>query len=415
MATVMQKIKDIEDEMAKTQKNKATAHHLGLLKAKLAKLRRDLLAPPSKGGGGAGEGFDVTKSGDARVGLVGFPSVGKSTLLNKLTGTFSEAELGDNDLCLVLGWAALAPSYTLTFVWVGLNLVGLGATTLGLGPQRYVASYEFTTLTCIPGVIVYRGAKIQLLDLPGIIEGAKDGKGRGRQVISTARTCNCILIVLDAIKPITHKRLIEKELEGFGIRLNKEPPNLSFRKKEKGGINFTSTVANTHLDLETVKAICSEYRIHNADVNLRCDATADDLIDVIEGSRIYMPCIYAVNKIDQITLEELEILDKLPHYCPVSAHLEWNLDGLLDKIWEYLALTRIYTKPKGMNPDYEDPVILSSKKKTVEDFCERIHKDMLKQFKFALVWGSSVKHKPQRVGKEHELEDEDVVQIIKKV
>lgn len=38
------------------------------------------------------------------------------------------------------------------------------------------------------------------------------------QVISTARTCNCILIVLDAIKPITHKRLIEKELEGFGIR-----------------------------------------------------------------------------------------------------------------------------------------------------------------------------------------------------
>nr|DAD40176.1 TPA_asm: hypothetical protein HUJ06_014499 [Nelumbo nucifera] len=325
MATVMQKIKDIEDE------NKATAHHLGLLKAKLAKLRRELLASPSKGGAGAGEGFDVTKSGDARVGLVGFPSVRKSTLLNKLTGTFSE-----------------------------------------------VASYEFTTLTCTPGVIMYRGAKIQLLDLPGIIEGAKDGK-------------------------------VE---EG---RLNKEPPNLTFRKKDKGGINFTSTVANTHLDLATVKAICSEYRIHNADISLRYDATADDLIDVIEGSRIYMPCIYAVNKIDQITLEELEILDKLPHYCPISAHLEWNLDGLLEKIWEYLDLTRIYTKPKGMNPDYEDPVTLSSKKRTVEDVCNRIHKNMLKQFKYALVWGSSVKHKPQRVGKEHELEDEDVVQIIKKV
>lgn len=103
----------------------------------------------------------------------------------------------------------------------------------------------------------------------------------------------------------------------FVTRLNKEPPNLTFRRKDKGGINFTSTVANTHLDLETVKAICSEYRIHNADVTLRFDATADDLIDVIEGSRVYTPCIYVVNKIDQITLEELEILDKLPHYCPV--------------------------------------------------------------------------------------------------
>jgi ribosome-interacting GTPase 1 len=100
-------------------------------------------------------------------------------------------------------------------------------------------------------------------------------------------------------------------------RLNKERPNLTFRRKDKGGINFTSTVANTNLDLETVKAICSEYRIHNADISLRYDATADDLIDVIEGSRVYIPCIYVVNKIDQITLEELEILDKLPHYCPI--------------------------------------------------------------------------------------------------
>jgi len=65
-----------------------------------------------------------------------------------------------------------------------------------------------------------------LLDLPGIIEGAKDGKGRGKQVIAVARTCNLIMIVLDAMKPVTHKRIIERELEGFGIRLNKQPPNI---------------------------------------------------------------------------------------------------------------------------------------------------------------------------------------------
>lgn len=63
--------------------------HLGLLKARLAKLRRELITP--KGGGGpAGEGFDVAKTGDARIGFVGFPSVGKSTLLTTLAGVYSE-------------------------------------------------------------------------------------------------------------------------------------------------------------------------------------------------------------------------------------------------------------------------------------------------------------------------------------
>lgn len=76
--------------MARTQRNKATAHHLGSLKAKLAKLRRELLTPAGSSGGGAGVGFDVAKTGVARVGFVGFPSVGKSTLMSKLTGTHSE-------------------------------------------------------------------------------------------------------------------------------------------------------------------------------------------------------------------------------------------------------------------------------------------------------------------------------------
>lgn len=70
------------------------------------------------------------------------------------------------------------------------------------------------------------------------------------QVISTARTCNLILIVLDCLKPISHKRLIEHELEGFGIRLNKKPPAITFRKKDKGGISLTTTVSNPKLDVD---------------------------------------------------------------------------------------------------------------------------------------------------------------------
>ncbi len=369
--SVLQKIAEIETEMARTQKNKATAKHLGLLKAKLAKLRTELLVGgKGSAGGGGGEGFDVKSSGDTRIGLVGFPSVGKSTLLTKLTGTFSEA-----------------------------------------------ASYEFTTLTCVPGVINYKGAKIQLLDLPGIIEGAKDGKGRGRQIIGTARTCQTLLIVLDASKPMTHKRVIEKELHGFNIRLNKKPPAVLFRKKDKGGVSFTNTMKEKpkNLDLETVQAILKEYKIHNADVVLREDITSDDLIDVIEGNVVYMPCIYVLNKIDSISMEELELLDQVPHYVPISAKDEWNLDELLETIWEYCSMMRIYTKPAGALPDYNEPVILHAKGPSVGEFCDRLHRDIRGQFKYAQVWGASVKHQPQRVGLSHILHDEDIVQIVKKV
>lgn len=366
--SVVEKIKEIETEMARTQKNKATAYHLGTLKAKLAKLRRELLTPKGGGGGAAEVGFDVAKTGVARIGFVGFPSVGKSTLMSKLTGTFSA-----------------------------------------------VAEYEFTTLTTVPGVLHYKGAKIQMLDLPGIIEGAKDGRGRGRQVIAVARTCSLIYIVLDVLKPLTHKKIIERELEGFGIRLNQKPPNISLRKKEKGGISITPMVPLTHMDTETIKSILGEYKLHNVDLIFRCDATADELIDIIEGNRIYVPAVYVLNKIDQLTIEELDLIYRIPHAVPVSGHHEWNFDDLLEMSWKYLDLIRIYTKPKGQLPDYTAPVVLRNSRRTIEDFCNSIHKGIMNQFKCALVWGSSVKHNPQRVGKDHLLSDEDVVQIIKKI
>ena len=96
--------------MARTQKNKATSYHLGQLKAKLAKLKRELLTPSSSGGGGGGAGFDVARTGVASIGFIGFPSVGKSTLMSRLTGQHSEA-----------------------------------------------AAYEFTTLTSVPGQVIYNG------------------------------------------------------------------------------------------------------------------------------------------------------------------------------------------------------------------------------------------------------------------
>lgn len=367
--TTLEKIKGIEDEMARTQKNKATSFHLGQLKAKVAKLKRELISDStSGGGGGGGVGFDVARTGVASVGYVGFPSVGKSTLLSQLTGTDSQA-----------------------------------------------AAYEFTTLTTVPGIIKYKGAKIQMLDLPGIIEGAKDGKGRGKQVIAVARSVNMLFLVLDVNKPMQHKAIIEHELEGVGVRVNKQPPNIVIQKKERGGINVTSTVPLTHLDNDEIKAVMSEYKLNSANIAIRCDATVDDLIDAIEiKNRRYIPAVYVLNKVDSFSIEELDLLYKIPNAIPISSGRGWNLDDLLEMMWEKLNLVRVYTKPKATLPDFNEPVVLRSDRCTVEDFCNAIHKSLVEEFKNALVYGSSVKHQPQVVGLGHVLEDEDVITIHKR-
>ncbi|KAI5170239.1 hypothetical protein PAEPH01_1265 [Pancytospora epiphaga] len=363
MSATLDKIKEIEAEMARTQKNKATSGHLGLLKAKLAKLRREILLPKS-GGGNTEGGFDVSKTGVARIGFVGFPSVGKSTLMSKLTGVFSE-----------------------------------------------VAAYEFTTLTTVPGVLEYNGAKLQILDLPGIIEGAKDGRGRGRQVLAVAKTCSLIIICLDVLKPMTHKQVIERELEASGIRINKQPPRIKIAKKDRGGVSVTGG----NIDAELIRGILHEFRISNADVTIQGDPTVDEFIDAAEGNRKYIPALYVLNKIDSISIEELDIIYRIPHAVPISANHGWNFDKLLSRIWEYLDLVRIYPKPKGQAVDYDEPVILRNKRRSVEDFCNAIHREILRKFKYAIVWGSSVKHEKQKVGKDHLLNDSDVVQIVKSV
>lgn len=372
---IIEKIKEIEAEMARTQKNKATEFHFGVMKARLAKLRSELLDPSSGGGsGGKGEGFEVARVGDARVALIGFPSVGKSSLLSHLTDTKSEE-----------------------------------------------AAYEFTTLTCIPGNVYYKGCRIQLLDLPGIIEGAAYGRGRGRQVIAVAKSADLILMVLDAGKEEekNHREILERELETVGLRLNKEPPRIYFKVKNAGGIKFNATVKLTQLGddpYDTVYKILHEYRIHNAEVIFRDDYGVDELIDVIEGNRKYVKCLYVYNKIDTVCIEDVDRLARLPHSTVCSIRLNLNVDTVLELIWEYMGLLRIYTKRRAEPPSFDEPVVLSKYRNglTVEGAVAQISQDLLEKFSYALVWGTSTKYSPQHCGLAHVLEDEDVIQIVKK-
>lgn len=165
-----------------------------------------------------------------------------------------------------------------------------------------------------------------------------------------------------------------------------------------------------------------EYRVTSADLLAREDISIDQLVDVIIGNRVYKPCCYFYNKIDTITIEEVDQLARMPHTLVGSVKKGYNIgapdedDPLKAMIWRYLGLTRVYTKRKGQLPDLAEPVVLSAIRKgtTVKSLCQNVSSQMLRDFNFALVWGKSAKHRPQRCGINHDLKDEDVVQIVTK-
>jgi uncharacterized protein len=363
MSSLEEQITAVEEEIRTTAYNKATQLHIGRLKAKLAVLRLER-ETRAKGRGG-GIGYAVRKSGHATVGLVGFPSVGKSTLLNELTGTASE-----------------------------------------------IAAYEFTTLTIIPGMLRWGGASIQILDMPGLVPGAAKGRGRGREVLSVVRSVDLILFLIDP-EHMDFRALVN-ELESSGVRINGRPPRIVLARGDRGGLTVSSTVKLTHLAGGAVAQIAREFGIHNGSIVLREDATADQLIDALAGNRVYVPAILAVNKAENLSsTDRARLRLQLKPFDPIfiSAKFHEGLDELVERVGTALEFIRIYVKPPGRPPDRDEPVILRRGDK-VADLLRRLPADLEHAFKAAQVWGPSARFPGQTVGKAHPLADEDIVTVV---
>jgi ribosome-interacting GTPase 1 len=365
---IPEKIKKIEEEIARTQINKATERHLGILKARRAKLMREQEEQAIKASGrGSDDGYAVRKTGDATVVLIGLPSVGKSTILNQITNAKSK-----------------------------------------------VGAYDFTTLTVVPGLMEYRGAKIQVLDLPGIIAGAAQGKGLGKRVLSVARAADLILLTLDVFQPGV-KPILVNELREIGIRPDEKPPNVIIEKTPTGGLSVIAQVPLTKIRKETIKDILAVYGVHNARVMIREDINDEQLIDVILGSRVYAPTLAVLNKIDMIDAESLrKVRENLDYYVlPMAAENGVNIDEFREQLYQRLQFIRIYMRPKGEETDYKEPLIVRTGY-TVGDVCDTLHKALRSDFKYAQVWGKSVRFGGQKVGLNHKLQDEDVLTFVAK-
>ncbi len=368
LATIDEQIKSLEDEISKTKYNKATQGHIGKLKAKIAALRekKEKAQAHAKSSGG-GPGFEVKKSGDASVALVGFPSVGKSSLISQLTDVESET-----------------------------------------------GNFAFTTLTCIPGVLHHRGATIQILDLPGLIKGAAEGKGRGREILNVIRSCDMVLYVVDPFQD-SHFDILDMELWKSGMRLNQAKPQVFITRTDRGGIVVRSTLEQTNLSDEEIQSIIRSFGMVSANVTLRTDVTDDHIVDTLAGNRIYSEAVVVLNKVDLASEKDLEkAKSMLPEgwpVLPVSAKTGQGIEEMKDFIFDNLNFMSIYLKPQGQEADLVEPLIVKNTS-TVRDVCVKLHRDFERKFRYARVKGPSAKFDWQRVGLDHLLMDEDLLTII---
>ena len=368
LATIDEQIKSLEEEISKTKYNKATQGHIGKLKAKIAALRekKDKAQAHAKSSGG-GPGFEVKKSGDASVALVGFPSVGKSSLICQLTDVESEA-----------------------------------------------GNFAFTTLTCIPGVLHHRGATIQILDLPGLIKGAAEGKGRGREILNVIRSCDMVLYVVDPFQD-SHFNILDMELWKSGMRLNQPKPQVFIDRTDRGGIVVRSTLEQTNLTDEEIQSIIRSFGMVSANVTLRTDVTDDHIVDTLAGNRVYSNAVVVINKVDLANEKDIQrTMEMIPLNWPVlevSAKTGKGIENMKDFVFENLHFMSVFLKPQGQEADLVEPLIIKDTS-TVRDVCVKLHRDFVRKFRYARVKGPSGKFDWQRVGLDHLLKDGDILSII---
>lgn len=363
IAKSKERIKELEAQIRKMPYHKGTEHHIGRLKARIAKLKDEIVQKSGGGGGGSG-GFAVRKHGDATVVLVGMPSVGKSTLLNKLTNANSK-----------------------------------------------VGAYDFTTLDVIPGMMDCNGAKIQIFDVPGMISGASSGKGGGKEILSVVRVADLLIFIAPA-NNIKAFDTIEKELIEAGVRINRKRPDISIEKRLKGGLEI---IGNCGLSEETVKALASEFRVPNAKITFREKLDVDKLIDAFIPSRAYVPAVKAISKIDLLPpAEQKRLIVKLgADFVCFSSTEAAGLEQLKQKIWEKLGLIRIFLRHSPEAEPEKEPLICE-KGITVLRAAQKISEGFAKEIKGAKIIGPSSRHKNQLVGPSHELQDTDQIFFLKK-
>ena len=369
--SVEEKIKALEEFISVVPKHKGTENVLLWARKRLAELRREAEERARKRVGG-GQGFFIEKEGAAQVAVIGPPNSGKSLLVARLTGA-----------------------------------------------KVAVSTYPFTTRRPVPGMLLFRDVKFQLVDTPPLLLEAPEAQSNSL-VVGLARNADALILVvgLDSEDPVSLvRRLIEfLESRGIGVGAMRGEVRIEKSRAVRGVVveGDGTLVDGTVRDLER---LLSKHRLYNVVVRLRGEVRLADVEEAILRPKVYKPCIVVLNKADLLSLNDIArlreaVLRALPssvRVTVVSAARGLGLDSIGELLFKALDIIRVYTKSPHKEPDPE-PLVLR-RGATVMDVAARIRRDLPRRFRYAKIWGPSAKYPGMKVGADHQVSDGDIVEI----
>ena len=329
------------------------------INTKIAKLKAEMekeKAVAAKRSGG--NALSVKKDGAAQLVLVGLPNSGKSTFFNSLTG--QKAEVGD---------------------------------------------YEFTTTIPGVGMMDFKGAKIQIIDLPALVEGSNDGKFNGPQILAVIRNADALILVIDGRTPLSQYATLKKELNAAGILIGKHKPKIKITNSTFPGISIAGKQFLKIKEEELVDYLKGNG-MYNAQVILREPLDFNVLAQVLDESIVYkrMGIVFTHAKPKEL----FPLGADVPQLCVGTEIAKEEIEKIKEQLFPILEKVYVYTKKPG-EAAATQPLIVDAGS-TVMDVARDVHKELSEKVKYAKIWGSA-KFDGQRVALDYEVQNGDIVEF----
>jgi hypothetical protein len=371
-----EKLQKMKEFLSTVPQHKGTLKLRGEIKKKMAIIRRDLEERKRKGTGKSSGGpkLFVEKEGAAQLALLGVTNVGKSCLMQTVTKA---------------------------------NVT--------------VSATPYTTREPSPGIMDYADVQFQLVETPPVMEGSGDGRAWGPVTLGVARNADGVILMVDLSRdPVGQLELLLAELEKSRLLVSRPSGRVDIDRRHAGAALRIILVGRLiDCSIGDVQNLLRSYRITDAIVKISGDVTLDDVEDAIFETTTYKPALVVGNKLDlpgsEANLRVLKsfVNGKLP-IVAMSCEQKIGVDELGRALFESLGVIRVYTKQPGSHVPTGRPFVLKHGA-TVNDLAKNIHKELVQNFLFAMVWAKRLPFSPKKVGLGFPLDDGDIVEIHTKI